>query len=132
MPAESGKPPKRRGRKLSAVPKTRNGETMFTVRFKNTTHPELHKRFGTLCHAADTSMNLKAIELIDAWVKAEEAKASDWLDSVISPKQKELRAKHGTPAEFAEAVYKAVPGDISMEEADTAVQEYNQEWDAAT
>jgi hypothetical protein len=42
--------------------------------------------------------------------------------------QRRLANKHGTPAEFAVAVYKCVPGDISMAEARAAVNEYNVEW----
>ncbi len=45
--------------------------------------------------------------------------------------QRKLVKKHGTPAEFAVAVYKAVPGDISMDEARDAVKKYNREWAAA-
>jgi len=46
-------------------------------------------------------------------------------------KQVALAKKHGTPAEFAVAVYKCVPGDISMDEARAAIEKYNTEWDAA-
>jgi hypothetical protein len=42
--------------------------------------------------------------------------------------QKRLAKKHGTPAEFAVAVYKAVPGFISMDEARMAIEKYNREW----
>lgn len=49
----------------------------------------------------------------------------------LTATQKRLKAKHGTPAEFASAVYQAVPGDISMDEAAAAVRKYNQEWAAA-
>ena len=53
------------------------------------------------------------------------------VQQVFSPKQCKLAKKHGTPAEFAQAVYKAVPGDISMDEARAAVDKYNCEWAAA-
>lgn len=46
----------------------------------------------------------------------------------FSPAQRKLAQKHGTPAEFAQAVYKCVPGDISMDEARAAVEKYNREW----
>lgn len=46
----------------------------------------------------------------------------------LSKWQKALAKKHGTPAEFASAVYRAVPGDISMDEASAAVEKYNREW----
>ena len=49
----------------------------------------------------------------------------------LTPKQRKLAKKHGTPAEFAQAVYKCVPGDISMDEAQAAVAKYNREWAAA-
>jgi len=49
----------------------------------------------------------------------------------LTPKQRKLVKKHGTPAEFAQAVYKCVPGDISMDEAQAAVGKYNREWLAA-
>jgi hypothetical protein len=49
----------------------------------------------------------------------------------MSQKQSELAKKHGTPAEFAQAVYKAVPGFISMDEARESIERYNQEWSDA-
>lgn len=49
----------------------------------------------------------------------------------LSPMQCELRQKHGTPAEFAAACYRAVPEFISMDEAATAIRNYNAEWHAA-
>lgn len=39
-----------------------------------------------------------------------------------------LIEKHGTPPEFAIAVYKAVPSDISMDEARAAIDKYNAEF----
>lgn len=45
--------------------------------------------------------------------------------------QRRLMKKHGTPAEFAKAVYKCVPGDISMDEAKAAVERYGRDWEAA-
>lgn len=50
---------------------------------------------------------------------------------VLSGAQEALAKKHGTPAEFAEACYKAVPYDVSMDEARAAVDRYQKEWDAA-
>jgi len=49
----------------------------------------------------------------------------------MTPAQRKLAKKHGTPAEFAAAVYKCVPGDISMYEARAAVEKYNREWATA-
>ena len=49
----------------------------------------------------------------------------------LTPKQRKLAKKHGTPAEFAQSVYKTVPGYISMDEARDAVDKYNREWAAA-
>lgn len=49
----------------------------------------------------------------------------------LSEQQKVLMAKHGTPAGFAIACYELVPGTISMDEARTAVEKYQREWDAA-
>lgn len=46
----------------------------------------------------------------------------------LTPKQRKLAKKHGTPAEFAQAVYKCVPGDISMDEARASVDKYCYEW----
>lgn len=48
----------------------------------------------------------------------------------MTPKQKQLKAAHGTPDEFAEAVMRAVP-EISLDEAATAISKYQFEWDAA-
>lgn len=51
--------------------------------------------------------------------------------SQLTRKQRKLRRRHGTPAEFAVGVYKAVPSDISMDEARVAVAKYQLEWDSA-
>ena len=49
----------------------------------------------------------------------------------MSEKQEELAAKHGTPKEFAAAVWRAL-GEISIDEALAAIAKYEQEWaDAA-
>lgn len=53
------------------------------------------------------------------------------LKAGMTRKQAALMKKHGTPAEFAQAVYRCVPGDISMDEARTAVEKYSREWDKA-
>jgi len=50
------------------------------------------------------------------------------LKLVLTPGQKRLKAKYGTPAEFAVACYESVPGHISMDEARAAVEKYNREW----
>lgn len=49
----------------------------------------------------------------------------------LTPKQRKLVEKHGTPAEFAQAVYKCVPGDINMDEARASVEKYSYEWKLA-
>ena len=49
----------------------------------------------------------------------------------MSSTQVRLLGKHGSPAAFAQACYKAVPDDISMEEARVAVEKYQREWDEA-
>lgn len=49
----------------------------------------------------------------------------------MTEKQKELADRHGTPPQFAEAAYKAVPDFISMDEARVAVEEYNGKWEVA-
>ena len=49
----------------------------------------------------------------------------------LTPAQRKLAKKHGTPAEFAVAVYKCVPGDISMAEAKKAIDAYTEDWTAA-
>lgn len=49
----------------------------------------------------------------------------------MTPQQRKLAKKHGTPAEFAQAVYKCVPGDISMDEARASVEKYNYDWNQA-
>lgn len=50
-------------------------------------------------------------------------------DAAITPKQKELQTRHGTPKQFAEACIKAI-GDISPAEAQAAVARYLNEWNA--
>lgn len=45
--------------------------------------------------------------------------------------QRALIKKHGTPADFALAVYACCPSDISMDEAKAAVRNYRREFDAA-
>jgi len=47
---------------------------------------------------------------------------------MLSKKQKELKRKHGTPEKFAIACYIAVPGVISVNEANAAIEKYNKEW----
>lgn len=54
----------------------------------------------------------------------------DHLGSALTPGQRRLRKKHGTPAEFAVACYRAV-GEVSMDEANVAIAKYQKEWDAA-
>ena len=49
----------------------------------------------------------------------------------LSKCQQELLARHGTPAEFAKAVYACCPSDISMDEVRAAIDKYNAEWEAA-
>ena len=51
--------------------------------------------------------------------------------STMSEAQRALAEAHGTPAEFAQACYAAVPGFVSMDEASAAVRKYCAEWDAA-
>lgn len=51
--------------------------------------------------------------------------------NTLSRSQKHLARKHGTPPEFARAVYEAVPSFISMAEADQAIKKFNREWDLA-
>ena len=53
------------------------------------------------------------------------------LSSVFSKKQRRLAKKHGTPSEFASAVWQCVPGDISTDEAQAAISKYLKEWDDA-
>lgn len=55
------------------------------------------------------------------------------LDALVglSPLQDELRRKHGTPADFAAACYRAVPEFLSMSEAAHGISQYTAEWDAA-
>ncbi len=45
--------------------------------------------------------------------------------------QRSLIKKHGTPADFALTVYACCPSDISMDEAEAAVQKYRREFHAA-
>ncbi len=49
----------------------------------------------------------------------------------LTKKQETLIKKHGSPAQFAQATYAAVPGFISMDEARKAIEKYNQEWEEA-
>ena len=42
--------------------------------------------------------------------------------------REELTRKHGTPPEFASAVYRTVPEFLSMDEARDAVDRYAKEW----
>ena len=45
----------------------------------------------------------------------------------MSEAQQELARKHGTPAEFAKAVWAAL-GEISVTEAVAAIEKYEREW----
>jgi uncharacterized protein with WD repeat len=47
----------------------------------------------------------------------------------VTEAQKQLKAKHGTQAEFAAAVYRCT--DITVAEAHAAVEKYDREWAAA-
>jgi hypothetical protein len=49
----------------------------------------------------------------------------------LTRKQRKLAKRHGTPAEFAVAVYQAVPGDLSMDEARRSIDKYNLQWKEA-
>lgn len=49
----------------------------------------------------------------------------------MTAKQAALKAKHGTPAQFARAVYRTI-GEVSADEAKAAIAKYNQEWRAAS
>lgn len=51
--------------------------------------------------------------------------------SSFTKRQLALKRKHGTPAEFAAACYNSVPGFINMDEAKSAIQKYNAEWEKA-
>lgn len=50
----------------------------------------------------------------------------------LSEKQKALKARFGTPEEFAEACHKAVPWAGSVDEAIDAAALYRKEWDEAS
>lgn len=45
--------------------------------------------------------------------------------------QLKLKEAHGTPMEYAAAVWRAVPAFISVAEAQAAVEKYFAEWEAA-
>lgn len=45
----------------------------------------------------------------------------------LTDAQVRLKRKHGTPKQFADAVFNAV-GDISIAEARAAIDKYNKEW----
>jgi hypothetical protein len=49
----------------------------------------------------------------------------------MTPAQDQLKAKHGTPAEFSKACLAACPGWVSVDEANTAIVTYQAEWDLA-
>jgi hypothetical protein len=49
----------------------------------------------------------------------------------MTPKQLELMLKHGTPDSFADAVNNLCPYLISMTEAETAIEDYLKDWEAA-
>lgn len=49
----------------------------------------------------------------------------------MSENQKRLAKDHGTPAEFARAVWRAVPEFLSWGEAEAAIRKYGNEWSDA-
>ena len=53
---------------------------------------------------------------------------NNYRQKIIDERRMVLVKKHGTPTEFAKACYKAVPGFISVKEADEAIQKYEKEW----
>ena len=42
-----------------------------------------------------------------------------------------MEKKYGSPEAFKKACLKAVPGDISIDEANLAIEKYQKEWDEA-
>lgn len=58
-------------------------------------------------------------------------KTEEYYTLILTEAQRILARKHGTPAEFARAVYKTVPEFISMDEARAAIDKYNKEWEEA-
>ena len=46
----------------------------------------------------------------------------------LTPGQRALVKKHGTPSTFAIACHMCVPGDISYDEAEAAAQKYRREF----
>jgi hypothetical protein len=50
-------------------------------------------------------------------------------DPTLSMERMALRKKYGTPDEFATACYLAVPEFISLEEAENAINKYQDQWD---
>lgn len=71
---------------------------------------------------------------VDALVKVRDANIEACRKALPSvaktDAQRALAAKHGTPAAFAAAVWNAL-GDISVDEAESAIAHYLCDWDAA-
>ena len=49
----------------------------------------------------------------------------------LTAEQKKLKKAHGDPQKFALGVYQCVPGDISCDEADKAIENYTKKWQKA-
>ncbi len=45
--------------------------------------------------------------------------------------RREMKKEYGTPEEFEKACNEAVPGEISVDEANLAIEKYKKEWAAA-
>jgi uncharacterized protein YmfQ (DUF2313 family) len=92
---------------------------------------QLGERVLGLMRAMNDANNPTHADLMACLERGGAKSARTIMDMALTEGQKALAKKHGTPAQFAEACYAAVPGDISMDEAKAAIEKYQKEWDAA-
>lgn len=62
---------------------------------------------------------------------------NNWLDPKrkgsdgLTPGQRKLKSAHGTPQAFADAVWRACPEFVTVDEAHQAIGDYRAQWEAA-
>lgn len=95
--------------------------------------PEKYKalRVRERCFSPDVPSVKQALHDLRCEKRKRPSVKTKALKDALTPAQRKLARKHGTPPEFAKACYECVPGSISMDEARAATEKYVREWNAA-
>lgn len=99
---------------------------------KPTTRKEMHEHFmtvqKTILKMRAEGMTMQQIAGALAISKQRVHVYIQDFEKRMTRAQRVLAKKHGTPAEFEVACYKAVPGMVSMDEAKAAIARYEEQW----